>query len=266
MDSLVRERRTFIIIQSIILVVMLGFLPFSTASFVSSGEVIQKTVFTPVCGNGVVDDGENSLNCCQDVACGTGYACVNDGEGFSCVARLKEDDTAYQEFVRTGKSLVSQAYDFGKGNQQELLLNLFEKQLEVVEDRGFDVAVESSARLVIVDHIQALNAIEAHNNRLQPVVSSTLYLRVVLEGEVAAAQDLVQLQLVADEAYDAVLLSEGIISRLDDLNTLFDNYLLNTFDFDVEETIGIYQRQQAQFEEVLVLLEGIDVVPSQVSE
>jgi hypothetical protein len=239
--SLIQEQKLFLILQACVLALMLVGLLLSANITISLPERAPAT-----CGDGIANGGETAQNCCVDVGCEEGFACTESG----CIKEGKQESIVFEEFVFTARTLISQAEAFVPAVELELTRELLSAHLQTLGEQGYDVSIEQNVYDIVTRHADTLVEVQAVNRRIQPVTSSDIYLRIILNDGFGNDEQKAQLKTVGNLAVSGLSDIERFITVLERMNPSTAMFLEEELSFDQEAVIEEYRLRQTFFDEV----------------
>lgn len=178
LKELVSEKKLFVIVQSIIILTIILLIIFAGTTKHNTTQNI--SIKKAVCGDGFLDKGETSETCCLDAGCEDGFTCLrNTNETYTCQKIVKKETKPYIEFLKLGKTIIEQAYNYEKaGKEINLTKKLMEKSINDLEKKGFSTTVEKESYNIIVSHVNLIEQIGKLNKRIEELSSNNTFLKV----------------------------------------------------------------------------------------
>ncbi len=244
-NDLIVEKKVFLIIQSILVFIFLVFLILSLSSQPSSHKV------KPVCGNGIVERGESSINCCQDLGCDSGFQCLkNDDGAFSCQELKKEDMKEYSEIKKLGKTIYANAYNIQETKKDiELSENILQQDLLFLKNKGFDLSVEENATHFLNDYINLMVRLNEITFSLNDLNKNPDFLNTFYINNQNGNKVLKELNIMKNLTKEGSSKITYLFDELDSINNETSYFLKNTWKIDLKTIKDDLTPIQKEFED-----------------
>lgn len=231
LKEVVSEQKLFVIVQSIVLLAILLLVIFAGTADQNTAQKKES-----ICGDGFLDKKENFETCCLDAGCGEGFTCLKgDEEAYTCQNIIKDETTAHIEFLKLGKTLIEQAYNYEEANKElSLSKKLMKKTINDLAEKGFNTDVEEESYNIIVEHVELIETIGKLNKETEALSSDLAFLEVFYldEGEPKDVEN--ELMLAKNNTQQSINIITSFQNKLKLISPESKKQLTDEFNLDPE--------------------------------
>jgi len=239
------EQKLFLIVQSIVILAIILLVIFAGTT---NQNITNKK--KSICGDGILDKNENFENCCFDAGCEEGFNCLKGtDEKYTCQKINKEKTTEYNEFLKLGKTLIEQAYNYEEASKElNLSKKLMEKNINDLKEKGFSTKVEKESYNIIVEHVELIEKISKLNNETESLSSKPAFLEVFYFDKGKPKDVKNELMIVKNNTQESMNLITKFQDKLKSISKESKKQLIEEFKLDPEKVNKEYN----------ILLEGFN--------